>query len=66
MNHAPILLVAASHHELLLLEPIDDAAGYDRRFGQAVDEYMAFLAEEEVVSIRPYLEPALRARIAGP
>lgn len=61
--HAALRLEEHRNRDLPPLEPIGDAAEYDRRFGEAVDEYMAFLDEEEVVSIRPYLEPALRARI---
>lgn len=61
--HAALRLEEHRNRDLPPLEPIGDAADYDRRFGAAVDEYMAFLNEEEVVSIRPYLEPALRARV---
>ncbi|HET6340849.1 MAG TPA: DUF885 family protein [Gemmatimonadota bacterium] len=61
--HAALRLEEHRNRDLPPLEPIGDAADYDRRFGAAVDEYMAFLEEEEVVSIRPYLEPALRARV---
>ena len=61
--HAALRLEEHRNRDLAPLEPIGDAADYDRRFGAAIDEYMAFLDEEEIVSIRPYLEPALRARI---
>lgn len=61
--HAALRLEEHRNRDLPPLEPIGDPADYDRRFGAAVDEYMAFLEEEEIVSIRPYLEPALRARI---
>jgi hypothetical protein len=61
--HAALRLEEHRNRDLPPLEPIAGAAEYDRRFGEAVDEYMAFLDEEEVLSIRPYLEPALRARI---
>ncbi|HKY59818.1 MAG TPA: DUF885 family protein, partial [Gemmatimonadota bacterium] len=61
--HAALRLEEHRNRDLPPLEPIADAADYDRRFGAAIDEYMAFLEDEEIVSIRPYLEPALRARI---
>jgi hypothetical protein len=61
--HAALRLEEHRNRDLPPLEPIGDAADYDRRLGAAVDEYMRFLGEEEVVSVRPYLEPALRARI---
>ncbi|GAC1340575.1 MAG: hypothetical protein NVSMB23_11060 [Myxococcales bacterium] len=36
---------------------------YDRRFGAAVTEYMAFLAQREILTVRPDMDPALRARV---
>jgi hypothetical protein len=36
---------------------------HTRRFNAAVSEYMQFLAEQEIVSIRDYMDAALRARI---
>jgi hypothetical protein len=63
--HAALRLEEHRNRDLPPLEPIGDAADYDHRFGAAVDEYMAFLDEEEVVSIRPYLKPALRARVGS-
>jgi hypothetical protein len=47
------------------LTPIANAAEYDRRFSAAVSEYMTFLREQDIVSIREYMDAALRARI-GP
>lgn len=61
--HAALRLLEHRNRELPPLEPIGDPATWDRRLGAAVDEYMAFLADEEILSVRPYLEPALRARI---
>ncbi|HEY3129577.1 MAG TPA: DUF885 family protein, partial [Acidobacteriota bacterium] len=43
--------------------PIASAAEYDRRFNSAVTEYMAFLKEHEIMTIRDYMDPALRARV---
>jgi len=43
--------------------PIAGPDEYDRRFGDAVKEYMAFLRDREILTVEPYLEPALRARI---
>jgi uncharacterized protein (DUF885 family) len=36
---------------------------HTRRFNAAVSEYMQFLGEQEIVSIRDYMDAALRARI---
>lgn len=51
------------NRELPPLAPVASAEEYDRRFNAAVTEYMAFLQEQEVVSIKGYMDAALRARI---
>ena len=45
--------------------PVASAEEYDRRFGAAVTEYMAFLQEHEVLSVTGDLDAALRARIGS-
>ena len=50
------------------LEPLSRIANteeFDRHLNTAVDDYMAFLATEEIVTVRPYMEPAMRARISA-
>jgi len=42
---------------------VDNAEDYDRIFNAAVDTMIAFLEEEEIFSMRDYMEPALRARV---
>ena len=42
--------------------PIASAEEHQRRFAAAVTEYMAFLARHEILTVRPYMDPALRAR----
>ena len=42
---------------------VDNAEDYDRLFNDAVDTMIAFLSEEEIFSMRDYMEPALRARV---
>jgi len=44
-------------------EPIASADEHARRFGDAVTEYMGFLAGREILAVRDYMDPALRARI---
>jgi hypothetical protein len=50
--------------------PIANADEYTRRFDSAIREYMTFLRERDVLTVRDYMEPALRGRIgrfrAGP
>ena len=43
--------------------PIASAEEHDTRFNAAVTEYMAFLKDHDILTIRPDMEPALRARI---
>jgi hypothetical protein len=43
--------------------PIASAGEYTRRFNEAVTEYMAFLKDHNVLPIRDYMDPALRARL---
>jgi hypothetical protein len=53
------------HHnrDLPELPRIGGPAEYDRRFNAAVTEYMDFLRDQEIVSIRDYMDHALRERI---
>ena len=43
--------------------PVASAEEHARRFNEGVSEYMAFLAQHQILTIRDYLEPALRAQI---
>jgi len=43
-------------------QPVASAEEHDRRFGAAVTEYMSFLARNQVLTVRPYMDGALRAR----
>jgi uncharacterized protein DUF885 len=45
--------------------PIKSAEEYDRRFGAAVTEYMAYLRDHDILEVRDYMDPALRARIGS-
>ncbi|HSS44876.1 MAG TPA: DUF885 family protein [Thermoanaerobaculia bacterium] len=45
--------------------PVANADEYSRRFNAAVSEYMTFLRDHEILSIRDWMEPALRARIGS-
>ena len=44
-------------------EPISSAAEFDRRFGAAVPEYLAYLREHDLLTIKPWTEQALRERL---
>jgi hypothetical protein len=45
--------------------PVANAVEYDRAFNAAVTEYMAFLKDQEILTIKDYMDPALRARIGS-
>jgi hypothetical protein len=44
-------------------EPIAAAEAHTARFSAAVAEYMAFLRDHDILTVRDFMEPALRARI---
>ena len=60
--HASLRLEEHRNRDLPALERIQTTAEYDRRLNEAVTEYMRFLEEEEIQSVRPYMDPALRAK----
>jgi hypothetical protein len=43
--------------------PITSEEEYTRRFNDAVTQYMRFLKDHDILTIRNYMDPALRARI---
>lgn len=49
--------------KLEVQKPIASAEEYERRHTAAVTEYMAFLKDNQILTIKPYMEPALRARL---
>ena len=49
--------------KLPIQQPIANAEEYDRRHAAAVTEYMAFLKDNQILTIKAYMEPALRARL---
>ena len=60
--HASLRLEEHRNRDLPELERIRTAAEYDRRLNDAVTEYMRFLEEDEIQSVRPYMDPAVRAK----
>jgi hypothetical protein len=58
-------LLALEEHRNRSLPPLAVAASADehaRRFDAAVDEYVAFLGDRDVLTVRDWMAPALRAR----
>lgn len=60
---ASLKLEEHRNRELPEQERIGSTEEYDRRFNDAVTEFATFLADEEIVSPRDFMDPALRARI---
>jgi len=45
------------------LVPVASEEEHTRRFAAAVDEYMAFLRDHDILSVKPWMGPALQARV---
>lgn len=43
--------------------PIANADDFNRRFAESVTQYMSFLKDHDIMTVRDYMDPALRARI---
>ncbi|MBI4503392.1 MAG: DUF885 family protein [Gemmatimonadetes bacterium] len=59
---AALAVEEAKNRKLPPQEPIANAEEWSRRFNAAVTEYLAFLRERAIVTVKDYYEPALRAR----
>ena len=50
--------------------PIATAEEHMRRFSDGISEYMAFLKDRDILTVKPWMDPALRAQVgrfsAGP
>ena len=62
--HASLRLEEQRNRGLPPLAAAATPAEYDRRASEAITKYMKWLAEEQIFTVEPYLEPALR-RHAG-
>ena len=61
--HAFLTLEESRNAKLPPQIPVASPEEHARRFNAAVTEYMAFLRDHEIMTIRDDMEPALRARI---
>ena len=62
-SHALLAMEEQRNAKLPPQVPIANAEEHSRRFGPAVDEYMAFLRDHGILEVRDFMEPALRARM---
>ncbi len=69
-SHAFLALEEKRNEGLPQPEVVSSAEEHARRFNAAVTEYMAFLKDHDILTVKDYMEPAMRARIgtfdAGP
>ena len=63
--HAFLALEEVRNAKLPPQVPVASAAEHEKQAGLAVKRYMAFLADHQLMTIKPYLEPALRAKVGG-
>lgn len=61
--HASLRLEEHRNRDLAPLRRLASAEEYDRALNAAVTDYMAFLGAEEIVSVKDYMDPAIRAQI---
>jgi hypothetical protein len=64
-SHALLAMEEVRNAKLPQQAPIASAGEYDLRFGDAVTEYMAYLRDHDILEVRDYMDPALRARIGS-
>jgi hypothetical protein len=61
-SHAALALEEHRNRNLPRQERISSAAEYDQFFNKAVDDYDAFIRENEILTMRDYMAPSLRDR----
>src|SRR5262249_23110087 len=64
-SSASLAIEEQKHASLPQQVPIASAAEHDARFNAAVTEYMAFLKSHDILTIRPDMDPGLRAHIGS-
>ena len=63
--HAFLALEESRNRKLPAQVPVASAAEHEKQANLAVKRYMAFLADHQLMTLKPYLEPALRAKVGG-
>ncbi|MDQ3118154.1 MAG: DUF885 family protein [Verrucomicrobiota bacterium] len=61
--HSALRLEEHHHRALPPLEGAGDAAEYDAKAKAAVHKFVSFLRDQEILTVRDYMEPALLAKI---
>ena len=61
--HSALRLEEHQNRKLPKLEKANSPERYEKMMEDAHREYMTFLEEQDVITIKPYMEPAMRAQI---
>ena len=63
--HASLALEEQRNKGVSQLSAAATSEDYARRANDAITKYMAFLKNRDVLTVQPYLEPAMRAHVGG-
>ena len=63
--HSLLAMEEQRNAKLPQLAPISNAEEYSRRFDAAITAYTAYLRDHEILEVRDFMEPALRARVGS-
>lgn len=61
--HAFLALEELRNAKLPPQQPIASAAEFDTKFGAAVPEYLGYLRDHDLMTVKPWMDAALRARL---
>jgi len=61
-SHAALRLEENRNRNLPPWSKVDNPEAYDRSVNEAIDDFLDFLEEEEILTVTDYMEPALRER----
>jgi hypothetical protein len=64
-SHALLAMEERRNDKLPQPVPVASAEEHSRRFNAAVTEYMAYLRDRQILTVRDWMDGALRARIGG-
>ncbi len=62
-SQAALRLTEHRNRKLPRLERIGNAAGFDSMMHQGVKEFMAFLKDQDIMTVKDYMEPAMMGQI---
>ena len=63
--HASLVLEEQRNRDLPPLKAVASPQEYQQRANDAITKYMAFLKDRDILTVEPYLDPAMRAHIGA-